>query len=112
MAGYILRRLWQMVPTLAGVVLLIFFLFKLFGGDPAQILAGQVASEDQIDAIRRELGLVRPWHAQLWIFLSEILTAVFGDSWTMRERVSSIFVTALPATLDITDPILDLEVAL
>src|SRR5438067_236329 len=36
MAGYILRRLWQMVPTLAGVVLLIFLLFKLFGGDPAQ----------------------------------------------------------------------------
>jgi peptide/nickel transport system permease protein len=35
MAAYLIRRLWQMVPTLAGVVLLVFFLFKYFGGDPA-----------------------------------------------------------------------------
>ena len=34
-----------MVPTLAGVVLLIFVLFKFFGGDPAEILAGQVANQ-------------------------------------------------------------------
>ena len=54
-----------MVPTLAGVVLLIFFLFKLFGGDPAQILAGQVATQEQIDSIRRELGLDQPWYVQL-----------------------------------------------
>ena len=42
-----------MIPTLAGVILLIFFLFKFFGGDPAEILAGQVASQEQIDSIRR-----------------------------------------------------------
>src|SRR5437763_13580902 len=98
MAAYILRRLWQMVPTLAGVVLLVFFLFKLFGGDPAQILAGQVASEEQIDAIRRELGLDRPWHAQLRIFLREILTFDVGKSWSTCEKVSSIFLPCLPAT--------------
>ena len=40
MAAYLLRRLWQMVPTLLGVVLLVFFLFKFFGGDPAEILGG------------------------------------------------------------------------
>jgi peptide/nickel transport system permease protein len=40
MAAYLIRRLWQMVPTLIGVVLLVFFLFKYFGGDPAEILGG------------------------------------------------------------------------
>ena len=35
MLPYILRRVWQMIPTLLGVILLIFFLFKYFGGDPA-----------------------------------------------------------------------------
>ncbi len=34
MAAYLIRRLWQMIPTLIGVVLLVFFLFKYFGGDP------------------------------------------------------------------------------
>ena len=101
-----------MVPTLAGVVLLIFFLFKLFGGDPAQILAGQIASAEQIESIRRELGLDQPWYVQLWIFVREILTFDWGKSWITREQVSSIFLTRLPATLTITIPILLLEAAL
>lgn len=101
-----------MVPTLAGVILLIFFLFKFFGGDPAEILAGQVASQEQIDAIRRELGLDRPWYVQLWIFVQDIFTFDFGKSWMTREQVTEIFLTRLPATLTITIPILLLEVSL
>jgi peptide/nickel transport system permease protein len=112
MSGYILRRLWQMIPTLAGVILLIFFLFKFFGGDPAQILAGQVASQEQIDAIRHELGLDRAWYVQLGIFVRDIFSFDFGKSWMTREQVSDIFLTRLPATLTITLPILALEVCL
>ncbi|MFN4117175.1 MAG: ABC transporter permease, partial [Inhella sp.] len=52
MTAYLIRRLWQMIPTLLGVVLLVFFLFKFFGGDPAEILGGLAATEEQIDAIR------------------------------------------------------------
>ena len=48
MASYLIRRIWQMIPTLAGVILLVFFLFKYFGGDPAEILAGLKASPQQI----------------------------------------------------------------
>ncbi len=112
MTAYILRRLWQMVPTLGGVVLLVFFLFKFFGGDPSEILAGQVASQEQLEAIRRELGLDRPWTAQLWHFLHDVFTFDFGKSWMTREAVSEIFLTRLPATLTITIPILLLEVCL
>jgi peptide/nickel transport system permease protein len=112
MTAYILRRLWQMVPTLAGVILLIFFLFKFFGGDPAQILAGQVASQEQIDSIRQQLGLERSWYVQLGIFVRDIFTFDFGRSWMTREQVSDIFLTRLPATLTITIPILLLEVSL
>ena len=77
-----------MVPTLAGVILLIFFLFKFFGGDPAEVLAGQVASQEQIESIRRELGLDRPWTVQLWTFAQHIFTFDFGRSW-MTSRTSS-----------------------
>src|SRR5205814_9344872 len=102
MTAYILRRLWQMVPTLAGVIVLIFFLFKFFGGDPSQILAGQVASQEQIDAIRRELGLDQPWYAQLGIFVREIIRFDVGMSWVPREQVSGILLMRLPASLTIT----------
>ncbi|MFN4115770.1 MAG: ABC transporter permease, partial [Inhella sp.] len=71
MTAYLIRRLWQMVPTLLGVVLLVFFLFKWFGGDPAEILGGLAATEEQIDAIREQLGLNRPVWEQLWIFIKQ-----------------------------------------
>jgi peptide/nickel transport system permease protein len=110
--AYILRRLWQMIPTLAGVILLIFFIFKAFGGDPAEILGGQAASQEQIDLIRKELGLDQPWWVQLWIFVQDIFTFDFGKSWMTKEQVSAIFFSRLPATLTITLPILLLEVLL
>ncbi len=101
-----------MIPTLAGVILLIFFIFKFFGGDPAEILGGQSASQEQIDLIRRELGLDQPWWVQLWIFVKDIFTFDFGRSWMTKEQVSHIFMTRLPATLTISLPILILEVSL
>ena len=112
MLAYLVRRIWQMLPTLAGVILLIFFLFKFFGGDPAEILAGQIADTQQIDAIRRQLGLDRPWWVQLGIFLQQIATFDFGQSWMTREPVSSIFASRLPATLTVMVPIVVLEVFL
>ena len=101
-----------MVPTLGGVILLVFFLFKFFGGDPAQILAGHVADAQQIESIRAQLGLDRPWWVQLGIFLKQIFTFDFGQSWMTREPVSSLFASRLPATLTVMIPILILDVSL
>jgi peptide/nickel transport system permease protein len=112
MAAYILRRLWQMVPTLFGVILLVFFLFKFFGGDPAEILGGLLATPEQIEAIRQQLGLNDPWYVQLWIFIKAIFTFNWGNSWATSEAVSNIFATRLPATLTVMVPILVLEVVL
>jgi len=112
MAAYILRRLWQMIPTLFGVILLVFFLFKFFGGDPAEILGGLLATPEQIEAIRQQLGLNDPWYVQLWIFVQSIFTFNWGNSWATGESVSNIFATRLPATLTVMVPILVLEVVL
>ena len=46
MTAYIIRRLWQMVPTMLGVILLVFVLFNWVGGDPAYVLAGKISSDD------------------------------------------------------------------
>ena len=85
MWAYLIRRLWQMVPTLIGVVLLVFLLFKFFGADPAVILGGLNATQDQVAAIRTQLGLDRPWWVQLGIYLKEIVTFNWGRSWATNE---------------------------
>jgi peptide/nickel transport system permease protein len=112
MLSYILRRIWQMIPTLLGVILLIFFLFKLFGGDPAEIMAGQKASPERLASLRAQLGLDKPVLEQLWIFVQQVFTFNWGTSWTTNESIANIFATRLPATLTIMVPILLLEVAL
>ena len=112
MAAYLIRRLWQMIPTLAGVVLLVFFLFKAFGGDPAEILGGLSASPEQIEAIRQQLGLNEPWWTQLGIFLKQIVSFDWGRSWAANESVANLFATRLPATLTVMVPILVLDTLL
>ena len=112
MAAYLIRRLWQMVPTLFGVVLLVFLLFKAWGGDPAEILGGLNATPAQIDAIREQLGLNRPWWVQFGIFLQQIVTFDWGRSWATNESVAHLFATRLPATLTVMLPILVLDALL
>ncbi|CAG1001533.1 Glutathione transport system permease protein GsiC [Burkholderiales bacterium] len=109
MTAYIIRRLWQMVPTLAGVVLLVFFLFNWIGGDPAYVLAGKISNQEQIDNIRRQLGVDQPYWVQLWIFVKQILSGDFGASWSTNERISSIILTRLPPSLTVLVPLLILE---
>ena len=109
MTAYIVRRVWQMIPTLAGVVILVFFLFNWVGGDPAYVLAGKISNQEQIDNIRRQLGVDQPYWVQLWIFVKQILTGDFGASWSTNERVGSILVTRLPASLTVLIPLTILD---
>ncbi|MCX7239244.1 MAG: ABC transporter permease [Burkholderiales bacterium] len=112
MLSYLIRRVWQMIPTLAGVILLVFFLFKYFGGDPAEIIAGMAATPQQIASIRTQLGLDRPVAQQLWIFVTQIFSFDWGKSWATNEPIANLFASRLPATLTIMVPILILEVTL
>ena len=101
MSAYIIRRLWQMVPTMLGVILLVFLLFNWVGGDPAYVLAGKISNQEQIDNIRRQLGVDQPYWVQLWIFVKQVLTADFGASWSTNEKVSPVSYThlTLPTTI-------------
>ena len=112
MAAYLVRRLWQMVPTLGGVVLLVFFLFKAFGNDPVEVLAGLNATPQQMAAIRTQLGLDQPWWTQLGIYLKQVATFDWGKSWATNEPVAQLFATRLPATLTVMGPILVLDTLL
>ena len=109
MTAYIVRRLWQMLPTLLGVVLLVFFLFNWVGGDPAYVLAGKISNQEQIDNIRRQLGVDQPYWVQLWIFVKQIVTGDFGASWSTNERIASIILTRLPPSLTVLVPLTVLD---
>ncbi len=106
MTAYIIRRLWQFVPTLLGVVLLVFVLFNWIGGDPAYLLAGKMSNPEQIENIRRQLGVDQPYYVQLWIFITQIVTGDFGVSWATNEKVSAIFATRLGPSLTVLLPML------
>jgi peptide/nickel transport system permease protein len=104
--AYTLRRLWQFIPTLAGVVLFVFFLFNLVGGDPSYLLAGKISNPETIANIRRQLGIDEPYAVQLWIFVRQVLSGDFGVSWSTNERVADIFATRLGPSLTVLVPIL------
>jgi len=109
MHAYVARRLWQMLPTMAGVILLVFFLFNWVGGDPAYVLAGLMSNQEQIDSIRTALGLNEPLYVQLWIFVKQVATFDFGASWTTGEPVAQLFASRLPASLTLMLPLLVIE---
>ncbi len=106
MLAYVIRRLAQFVPTLLGVVLLVFILFNWIGGDPAYLLAGKISNPEHIENIRRQLGVDQPYYVQFWIFIQQILTGDFGASWSTNERVSHIFATRLGPSLTVLVPML------
>jgi peptide/nickel transport system permease protein len=109
MTAYIIRRMWQMIPTMLGVILLVFLLFNWVGGDPAYVLAGKISNQEQIDNIRRQLGVDQPPWVQLWIFVKQVLTGDFGASWSTNEKVSQILATRLGPSLTVLVPLLIVE---
>lgn len=98
-----------MVPTLLGVLLLVFFLFNWVGGDPAYVLAGKISNPEQIANIRHQLGLDEPIYVRLWIFIKQILCFDFGSSWSTGEAVSDIIVSRMGPSLTLLIPLTILE---
>jgi peptide/nickel transport system permease protein len=109
MTAYILRRLWQMLPTMLGVIVLVFFLFNWVGGDPAYILAGKMSNPQQIANIRTQLGIDQPYYIQLWIFIKQIVTFNFGTSWSTGESVANVILTRLGPSMTVLIPLTILE---
>jgi peptide/nickel transport system permease protein len=101
-----------MIPTVAGVILLIFFLFNWVGGDPAQVLAGKISNPEQIANIRKQLGVDQPYWYQLWVFVQQVFTFDFGRSWSTNEEVSRILLTRVGPTLTVMIPVLIIETTL
>ncbi len=98
---YILRRLLYALPTLLGVTVVIFLLVRLIPGDPARLVAGLLATNEEVERIRVELGLNRPLYVQYLIFLRDILSGDLGLSAVTRTAVTTEIGSRFGATLSL-----------
>src|SRR5688500_15396198 len=70
------------------------------------MLAGKITNPEQIETIRRRLGVDQPYYIQLWIFLKQVATGDFGASWATNEPVSNILATRIGPSLTVLVPML------
>ncbi|MCZ2826627.1 MULTISPECIES: ABC transporter permease [unclassified Modestobacter] len=98
-AAHIVRTLLLSLITLFGVSILIFLMLRVLPGDPARVLAGLNASEDQVARLRAELGLDQSLLTQYWSFITGVLTGDLGTSARTSAPVASEIAVRLPATL-------------
>ena len=83
------------------VALLTFLLMHMLPGDPATIIAGDMADQAAIDQIRRDLGLDQPVLKQLWLWIVNLLQGDFGRSLMLNQPVSEAVAQRLPVTLSL-----------
>jgi peptide/nickel transport system permease protein len=88
--------------VLLGVSIVVFFMVRAIPGDPAQIMLGQQATQEQVQQIRENMGLDKPIFVQYGLFLKDALRGDLGDSIVTGRPVTTELLTRLPATLELT----------
>ncbi|MED4601611.1 ABC transporter permease [Paenibacillus validus] len=101
MATFILRRLLQTVIVLLIVTMLVFLIMQLLPGDPARIMLGSEATQEQIDLLREEMGLDQPLPVQYLHWLGNVLQGDLGKSLYYKDAVTGTIATRLPITLQL-----------
>jgi peptide/nickel transport system permease protein len=102
MGAFILRRILLSIIVLLLITILAFFLIHIMPGDPATIMLGMDASQEQIDALRKELWLDRPLVVQYGHWLFNAVQGDLGKSVIFREDVTGIIATRLPITIHLS----------
>ncbi len=87
------------MPVLLGISLLLFFMLRMLPGDPAQVLAGQMASAEEVETIRHQLGLDQPVMIQYVHFLNRLAHFDLGRSARTQNPVIQEIWARLPNTL-------------
>ena len=99
MVEFIGRRILQIIPVLLGVSVIVFFMVRAIPGDPAQILLGQNATQEQVHQLRASMGLDKPVFVQYGLFLRGAITGDLGESIVTGRSVTTELLVRFPATL-------------
>ncbi len=101
--GFIVERLLQLIPVLIGISLVVFLMMALTPGDPVEIMLGdQLATAEQKESLRRDMGLDLPVAERFARFVKNALGGDFGRSFFHRRPVAEVIAERLPATIELT----------
>ncbi len=87
MTGYILKRLLSAIPVLLGITVIVFLIMALIPGDPATAILGSYATPENVARLNRDLGLDKTLVEQYFIWLGNMLTGDFGQSFALNRPV-------------------------
>ncbi len=113
MYKYILRRLLLMIPTFLGITLVVFFILQMAPGGPVEQIMQQmtvgeeeggmggdmVMSEDLILELREQFGFDKPIHERYILWLKDLFTFEFGESYVYEEPVIDVIISKFPVSL-------------
>ena len=100
--NYMIKRTLQIIPVLFVVSVLIFFMLRLIGGDPARLILGDKATNGAIAALHEKLGLDEPITTQYAIFIKGFFTGDLGTSLSFQRPVSQLLMERMPITIKLT----------
>jgi peptide/nickel transport system permease protein len=92
----------QIIPVLIGVSIVVFFMVRAIPGDPAQLLLGQLATQERVEELRESMGLDKPVIVQYGLFLKNAVQGDLGDSIVTGRPVTTELLVRFPATLELT----------
>ena len=101
MTGYILRRMLLMIPVAFFLTLILFIVLRLTPGDPAQVILGEQATPQTVNALHHELGLDKPMPVQYVMWLGRIVHGDLGRSLSNGQPVLTAVGERVPATIEL-----------
>ncbi len=107
-----LKRLLWALPTLLGVLVVVFVLLRVAPGDPIAMMIGPGATPDDILALRALYGFDKSLSAQFFIYLGQAALGHFGQSITLKQDVLDLVMAHLPLTLELSALALGIAVLL
>ncbi len=101
MGRLLLRRLLLALPALLGLLVLTFILLRVVPSDPSTALAGENATPEQIEAIRKAYGFDQPLWRQFVVYIGQVATGDLGNSIFTEQPVIRDIARRLPATIEL-----------
>ena len=101
MLRFLMQRLLALIPVLFTVAIIVFLILRLTPGDPAAVIAGNNATNEDIDRIREQLGLTKPSFTQFTIWLGGVLQGDLGYSFYLNKPVIELIAQRIEPTLSL-----------
>lgn len=101
MTRYAVSKVGSALVTVLGACLIAFVLLRILPGDPVRLVVGRLATQAEVTATRRAMGLDQPVPVQFYRYISGFAGGDWGYSYTLGQPVRTLITTRLPASLEL-----------